>query len=187
LRPPAQTFNTPIPQSNQCVIDIETTNFEPWSGKIICIGIKDIYSGETQVFQDEHEESMLIQFLQYFNKKSFREIIGFNIPYDMRYIFAKCVQYKIPTNRLFSIRQTDLMMILKSVTGGYNFNQPGTLDDWTQALLGRKKLFHNIQIPELYRAGRIQDIIEYNINDLELTHELWKRITFVLAGGIYIR
>jgi len=182
LRPPAQTFNKPMCQSNQCVIDIETTSFQPWQGKIICIGIKDIYSGKTQVFQDEHQEAMLIQFLQNFNKNNYNEIIGFNLSYDMRYIFAKCLQYRIPINGFISKRQTDLMTILKSVKKGYSYNTPGTLDDWAQSLLGKRKLFHNTQIPELYKQGRINDIIEYNINDIELTYELWKRIDLVMGG-----
>jgi len=74
------------------------------------------------------------------------------------------------------------MMILKGVNRGYNFNQPGTLNEWAIFLLGKSKLFENTQIPQLYQQGRIQEIIEYNKNDLELTHKLWKRVKIVLDG-----
>jgi hypothetical protein len=77
------------------------------------------------------------------------------------------------------------MMILKSVKKGFNFNTPGTLDEWSKSVLGRKKLFHNTEIPELFQQGRISDIIEYNIVDLELTFELWKRIRSVLYNEIH--
>ncbi|GAG39009.1 unnamed protein product, partial [marine sediment metagenome] len=138
-------------------------------------------SGEIKIFQDEHEETLIMQFLKYFNKKNYNEVIGFNIPYDLRYIFAKCLKYRIPANGFFSLKQTDLMMILKNVKQGYNFNQPGKLNDWTKTIFGKQKLYQNTEIPELYRRGRIKDIIEYNTQDLQLEYELWKRITFVLG------
>ena len=170
---------------NKCVIDIECTSFNPWEGRLICIGVLDVNNGETKVFQDSHEETLLIEFLKYYNKKDFQEIIGYNITYDTRFIFAKCLKYSIPANQFFSAYQTDVMMILKSVKKGFNFNIPGTLDEWSKSVLGRKKLFHNTEIPELFQQGRISDIIEYNIVDLEITYELWKRIRSVLYNEIH--
>ena len=56
-------------QNNKCILDIETTSFQPWSGRIICIGTKDVDNGEVRVLQDDHEETLLLQFFQYFNKR----------------------------------------------------------------------------------------------------------------------
>ena len=167
---------------NKCILDIEATSFHPWSGRIICIGVKDASDGDTQVFYDEDEESLLMQFFRHVNKKQYGEIIGYNLAFDMRFIFARCLWYKIQAYEFFDTVQTDMMMILKNVKKGYNYNQPGTLSDWASALLGKKKLFDNIQVPELYDKGRIQDLIEYNQNDLELTYELWKRVEIVLQS-----
>lgn len=167
---------------SRCILDIETTSFQPWSGRIICIGIKDACNGDVQVFYDEDEGSLLMRFLRHVNKKHYNEIIGFNLAFDMRFIFARCLRYKIQTYGFFDTVQTDMMMILKNVKKGYNYNQPGTLDDWANALLGKKKLFDNTQVPELYDQGRIQDLFEYNQNDLELTYELWKRVEIVLQS-----
>ncbi len=165
---------------NKCILDIETTSFQPWSGRIICIGVKDISNGEIQVFYDGNEESLLIQFFRHINKKQYDEIIGYNLAFDMRFIFARCLLYKLPTNGFFNKTHTDIMMTLKNVRKSYNFNQPGTLDDWSKALLGKNKLFDNTKVPELYNQGRLKELIEYNQNDLELTYELWKRIKIVL-------
>ena len=167
---------------NKCILDIETTSFEPWTGRIICIGVKDINDGEIQVFYDDNEESLLLKFFRHMNKKQYREIIGYNISFDMRFIFARCLRYKLPTNGFFDKYQIDLMMILKNVKKGFNYNQPGTLYDWAHALLGKGKLFENTKVPELYNQGRIDDLIEYNKNDLDLTFELWKRIRIVLKS-----
>ena len=167
----------------KCVLDIETTTFAPWeNGKIICIGIKDVDSGEVLVFHDENEEAMIIRFFQYFKQINFQEIIDFNIGFDIRYILIRCLRYKIPANSFFAVDSTDLMAILHRFKRLYTFDRPGTLDEWCRCLFGKGKLLNNNSVPALYRQGRITEIIRYNKNDLELTHELWKRITFVLNG-----
>lgn len=166
----------------KCVLDIETESYFPTDGRIICIGIKEIDSGEVKEFYDKSEEILLTKFLRYFNKKKFKEIIGYNIHFDARFIFAKCLKYRIHGGAFFSAFYTDLMMILKSVKRVYNFNRPGTLDEWARFLLGKGKLLNNASIPALYRQGRIAEILEYNRNDVEITYELWRRITFVLDG-----
>ena len=165
---------------SKCILDIETTSFQPWSGRIICIGVKDVRPEEDYIFYDENEESLLLQFFKHVNKRQYDEFIGYNLAFDTRFIFARCLLYKLPTNGFFNKTHTDIMMILKNVKKGYNYNQPGKLNDWATALLGKEKLFDNTKVPKLYSQGRIKDLIEYNQNDLELTFEIWKRIKIVL-------
>ena len=168
-------------KNKRCVLDIETTGFNPWTGRIICIGIMDVKSNDVTVFYGNREETLLVQFLKYFNKMEFREIIGFNIGFDIRFIISRCLRYKLPASTFYAASSTDLMMILKGFKRTYNFNRPGTLDEWARFLLGKGKLFKNSSIPALYRQGRINEIIEYNKNDVEITYEIWKRINSVLG------
>ena len=170
-------------QNRKCIMDIETTSFEPWIGKIICIGIKDVESGDVTVFYDEHEETLLMKFFQYFNKMNFQEIIGYNIGFDIKCILSRCLRYRIPANGFFRATATDLMIILHRFKRFYTYDRPGTLDEWAKYLLGRGKLFNNNSIPSLYQQGKISEIISYNKNDLQITFELWERITYVLQGG----
>lgn len=167
----------------KCILDIETTSFIPWDGgRIICIGIKDIESGEIVIFYDENEETLLIRFFQYFNKMNFCEIIGYNISFDIRFIFSRCLRFRLPSYGFFTVSHVDLMMILKGVTKGFNYNQPGSLNDWTKFIFNKKKLFENTEIPALYQQRKLSEILEYNRHDVELTYELWKRIMLVLHG-----
>ena len=167
----------------KCVLDIETTGFNPWSGRIICIGIKDVATGELRVFYDEHEETLLVRFLQYFSKNNFREIIGFNIGFDIRYILGRCLRYRIPANGFFTATSTDLMRALNGFKRTYG--KLGTLDEWSRFLLGRGKLLNNASIPALYRQGRIAEILRYNKNDVQITFEIWKRTNSVLGRARY--
>ena len=167
----------------KCIIDIETTGFDPWTGRIVCIGVMDIDSKKIEVFYDNHEESFLVQFLYYFQKMEFREIIGFNIGFDIRWIIGRALFYNIPSaNAFYMAKSTDLMHLLKGSRRFFNFNKAGTLDQWSRFLLGKGKLLKSGSIPALYREGKIDEILAYNKNDVEITFELWLRITTVLGG-----
>mgnify|MGYP006280974531 CR=1 FL=1 len=166
----------------ECIIDIESTSFKPWQGKIICIGTKNIKTGEIKVFHDQNEKEILIRLFKYHNEEQFKKYIGFNLGFDIRFIFGKCLQYQLPTNGFFLTRQTDLLTILRDVGMPNTLNKAGTLDQWVKSVLGKQKTYPNHLIPDLYLSNRIQDIIEYNKNDLEITFELWQRIQKVLEG-----
>src|SRR4030065_1709890 len=109
---------------NSCIIDIETEDLDPKEGRIICIGTKDAENGKVTVFFDEDEENMLKDFLGYFHNRNFKEIIGYNILFDIRFIFAKCLRYGLSANGFFSSSITDLMTIMKSVRRIYSYHKP---------------------------------------------------------------
>jgi DNA polymerase elongation subunit (family B) len=164
------------------IIDVETTDLDPTRGDLVCIGVKDVESGKSVVFFDEEsEEGMLREFLKYFHKNGFEEIVGFNLPFDFRFLISKCLKYSISANGLLKAKHTDLMMILKS--GGkisYNFNRPGTLEEWSQLLFNQGKIQLSDSVANLFKARRLHEIVQYNKQDLELTFQLWKRMDDVL-------
>ncbi len=163
-----------------CTLDIETESVTPTDGRIICIGVMDADTEKVVVFHDPDEKLMLARFVGYYERNGFEEIVGFNVLFDVRFLFAKCLKYGIPSRRLFSSKFTDLMMTLKSVRNIYNFNKPGTLNEWVSFLFNEVKSLDASTVPLLYSQGKIQDVIEYNKKDVELTHKLWKRIRLVL-------
>jgi len=174
-----------IDHNKKCVIDIETTSFHPFQGRVICVGIKDVQTGETFIFQDDHEETMLKRFFAYYCERNFDEIIGFNIDFDIRYLVGKCLHYKITANGFFTATCTDLMAILNRYKRLNSSFRWGTLDEWSRFLLGKGKLLNGASIPELYRQRRIDEILRYNRNDVQITFELWELIHSVMEGEIY--
>jgi uncharacterized protein YprB with RNaseH-like and TPR domain len=167
--------------NKKCVIDIETESLEPTQGRIICIGIKDVGSGEAKVFYDDTEAEMLRRFLSYFHDNGFNEIIGYNILFDLRYIFARCLKYRLYSNGLFRCPHIDLMLIMKSVKNVFSMNKPGTLGEWSKFLFDEDKLEKGGDVPELFKDGKIKQIMDYNEKDVELTFQLWKRIQEVMS------
>ncbi len=165
-----------------CIVDIEVENKDPKFGRIICIGVKDIETGKTLVFFDENEKTMIEDFLEYFHKHGFNEIIGYNILFDIRFIFVRCLKYGIASNGFFSAKHTDLMEFMKSVNKGRVWIKPGTLNEWAEFLFGSGKYPLSESVKEKFWKGKISEIIEYNKRDLELTYLLWKRIKKVLEN-----
>jgi len=152
--------------NRKCVIDIETEGLEPWKDRIICIGVRDTDNPKTIVFFDEDEKAVLEGFVKYYLKKGFNEVIGFNVNFDIRFIFAKCLKYEIPAPGLFNSTFTDVMDNVRSVKRIYSYNKPGKLEQWLQFLFERREFTR---------------IIQYNKQDVDMTYELWKRIRMVLC------
>ena len=164
-----------------CVLDIEVENKDPKFGRIICIGVKDVNEGKVLVFFDENEKVMLEDFLDFFHRAGYRIVIGYNVLFDIRFIFIRCLKYGIVSNGFFSAKVIDLMEYMKSVNKGNTWNKPGTLNEWGEFLFGIGKYPLSESIRKKFWKGKISEIIEYNKRDLELTYMLWKRIQKVLS------
>ena len=166
-----------------CVLDVETTSLEPWSGRLVCIGIRGVMdSDRTKVFFCEDEREMLERFLAFFRNSGFAEIIGYNLNFDIRFIFGRCLVYEIPAPFLFGCTFTDIMDNVRAVRRVYSYNKPGRLDDWCQCIFGIGKLEKGDAVKEMFERRDFTRIIQYNRQDVEMTYKLWKRIGFVLCG-----
>lgn len=169
----------------KCIIDIETTTFLPWEkGRIICIGHKDLQTNKNYIIHDNEEKVLIKQYVDFFEKEKYTKIIGFNVNYDIRFILSRLLKYNIPAPHFLKAKSIDLMAFLKGPDLRLNYNKPGTLNQWCKLALQRTKLYQNTQIPDLYLSGRIQDILNYNNNDLELTFGLYQRLQFISGGSL---
>ncbi len=165
----------------RCVLDIETTGLEPWKDRIVCIGIRDVDEPKTVVFLDEKEEALMKRFSAYCERKQFKEVIGYNISFDMRFLFVKCLKYELKAGGLFLSTFTDVMDNMRAVRKMYSYNKPGKLQDWVQFLFGTSKLEKGDAVAKLFENREFTRIIDYNRQDVDLTYQLWKRIQVVLC------
>jgi len=135
-----------------------------------------------QSFTGSYEETLLKDFLDYFNHHQFTEIIGFNCTWDIRVILSRCMKYRLRADAIYRARCTDLMMILKGFGKGYNYNEVGSLDMWSKFLGGPGKMKTGTTIADLYKMGKWSEITAYNECDLKLTFDLWERLNTVIGG-----
>jgi DNA polymerase elongation subunit (family B) len=101
--------------SNQrkCIIDIETSDYLPWNGsKIICIGIMNLSTSTKHMFYNENEAKLLSSFIEYFESKDFTNIIGYNVAFDVRFLFSRCLKYQLSAKTLYRAKITDLIKIV---------------------------------------------------------------------------
>lgn len=163
------------------VYDLETTSLKPWEGEIICIGLMDVNKEATTVIREGSEEETVRKFVEYCQDNKVEEVIGYNISFDDRYIFAKCLKYEINCDYFFNETwHSDIMEDMKTPVKMYSSNNPGGLDDWVYYLFDEEKSEENGDVPEMYENGEIERIMDYCRKDVELTYKLWKRVQRVL-------
>ncbi len=167
----------------RCIIDVESTA-DLWSGRLVCIGVMNIDSKdkEIRIFAGESEETLLMDFLKYYNENKFNVIIGYNTIWDFRYIISRCLKYRLRAEAFYRAHCVDLMMVLKTFGKGFNYNELGTLDSWSKLLTGRGKLVTDAPVPVLFQRGDIDQIVAYNKTDLKLTYMLYDRLNTVMGS-----
>lgn len=153
------------------VIDIETTGVMPFDSRIICIAAASLMAPENiVVFYDKDEKKMLEKFINWFNGNGFNQIIGYNVAFDYRFLFAKAMRHRIKAPTFSEAGLYDLMNVMKQVKREFvfNFNKPGTLGEWVKYLFDREKLMTYEEILTAYEAGQIEPIINHCKNDVDL-------------------
>jgi len=176
-------YTAPVKRS--MVLDMETTGALPWESKIICIGAKDasLFDQPPTVFFDEDEKVMVTDFLNWFRSGGFNEIIGYNVSFDFRFIFSRCMFYQIQAPEFFAADLYDLMNVMKQVKQEYvfGFNKPGSLEDWIFFLWGESKAMTTEELLTAYAKKEYEPIIDYCRQDVEYEFTLWLLSQYVLA------
>ncbi|RLC74545.1 MAG: hypothetical protein DRJ03_31770 [Chloroflexi bacterium] len=164
------------------IIDIETTGPFPWDSRIICISALDPDRPDVvETFYDEDERKLVDDFIRWFKAKGFNEIVGFNLSFVTRFIFAKCLRYAIRCGEFVVAEYYDLMDVLRKVKREYVYtlNKAGDMETWVEYLLGETKLMTFDEILKAWKEKRIADIIEHNKKDVKLLYQIWLLIQYV--------
>jgi hypothetical protein len=169
------------------------------SGRILCIAVNegpvaglDFGIEQTQsehVFGiDEHgdeqdEKKSLLAFLQYM--KSFDpdsdELVGHNIiGFDLPFIFQRCLVNCISAKPLVDLAEFNVRGVFDTMhhwwLGAKRFV---SLDDIAWALgieSSKTDVVEGSKVFDLYHAGRLAEIREYNLNDVRVTRKVYERM-----------
>jgi len=175
------------PPKKSVILDIETTGANPWDSRIISIGVRDVDPGkEIMIFSDPDEKIMLEQFISWYTSQGFNEIIGYNVSFDYRFIYAKCLRYLVKCGAWFNSSLFDLMNVMKQVKREfvYGYNKPGSLGEWAAYLWNEKKLLSISELLKAWKDKRIEEILEHNKHDVELVYLLWLTVNYVEEVGV---
>ena len=186
---PPTTPLRPVPSYTEIpakplIVDVETTGAMPFNSRIICIGVLDPKQpNKPIVFFDMDEEKVVKDFVDYFRSGMYNMIIGYNLNFDLRFIFAKCLRYRIKFPELTTSDWLDLMIIMRQVKqrGVISYNKPGTLGEWSEYLFGIVKKYKAKDVVDLWKKKAYEEIIKHNREDLDILFKLLSTINYVLV------
>lgn len=177
------------PVKKSLILDIETTGDKPWESRIFAISFMDPARPEVEpvCMINEKEDELVKDFLEWYEGEGYDDIIGYNVSFDFRFIFAACMRYRLAAKSFFTSTLSDLMQVMKQVQVKFVFgyNKPGKLEEWAMYLLGKKKTLNYKQLLRAWRERELGLIGEYGKNDVRLTYELWA-LTQLAFGEVVI-
>ena len=148
------------------VLDLETQkSFDEVGGRdnfhLLGVSVVGLYSYETQAFKTftESETPLLLPILE-----SAQLVIGFNIK---RFDYAVLEPYFKQT--LAHLRTLDILEEVTKVLG-----HRLSLDGLVSATLGRKKLGSGLDALKYFKAGQMEKLKEYCLEDVRLTRDLYE-------------
>lgn len=171
---PLPTFRIP---KRSLVVDIETTGVLPFQSRIIAISYLDPSdpAGEIKVIVDPDERQLVQSFVDVFEAQGYEELIGYNAPFDYRFLFAAATRYRIQAPVLFAADVYDLQDVYDKVRPGQVFgrNRSGSLEDWSIYLLGFGKPSTAEEVLSAWEEGNIDLVVDHVTNDVLVTYFLW--------------
>ena len=182
---PYASYKEYAPQDKTLILDIETTGADPTKSRLICIGCLDASNLQdpTQVFIGATEIEMIEPFMAYFLEKGFTKIVGYNLSFDLRFLFALYCRYRVVFPELFAAEVEDLMQRMEQIHYSfvYGRNKAGSLEDWAYYFFGMRKTMGIEEMWKAWEAGDAKTVAEYNTNDLVMTTSLYFLTRYTLA------
>jgi len=132
---------------------------------------------------EEDEKKSLLRFLEYM--KGFDidtdELVGHNIiGFDLPFIFQRCLVHCISGKPLVDLREFNVRGVFDTMhqwwLGARRFV---SLDDIAWALgieSSKTEAVEGSKVFDLYHAGRLAEIREYNLNDVRVTRKVYERM-----------
>jgi hypothetical protein len=132
---------------------------------------------------EQDEKKSLLAFLQFmkdFDSET-DELVGHNIiGFDLPFIFQRCLVHCISARPLVDLREYNVRGVFDTMhhwwLGAKRFV---SLDDIAWALgieSSKTAAVEGSKVFDLYQAGRLAEIREYNLNDVRLTRKVYERM-----------
>jgi Predicted 3'-5' exonuclease related to the exonuclease domain of PolB len=109
------------------------------------------------------------------------EIVGHNIiGFDLPFIFQRCLVNNVPARPFVNLGEYNVRGVFDTMRGWWlgGRNRVG-LDDVAWALgieSSKTSEVEGSRVYELYQAGKLLEIREYNLNDVRLTRKIYERM-----------
>ena len=166
--------------------DTETTGLNPWEIRMLVCSFWDLREPKSSMvtFSNWDEEQLILDIMEYLNSSDVDTLVAYNINYDIRMLFTRCMAWQVPAPSLAKAKLYDVMDTLAK--GGEKYNKatgkPGALEDWTLYFYGEDKPY---SIDECFAALEVDDLnpmILRNRWDVGMEGDLYLLAKAVLDG-----
>jgi len=153
------------------VFDIETTGLDPFKDRVVAIGVKT--DTDECVITEKSEQVMLEKFWRKLEQQSYFRLVGFNsTTFDIPFLNIRSLLYGV---KVVDVRgkHIDLRFVLSY---GQHFKN-GKLEDYAK-LLGIKPKYNGFtgaHIPILWEHGKIDELVEYVLQDARMTYSIFNK------------
>ncbi len=170
------------------ILDIETTGLDPFSDRIVVIGV--LKGKDVRVFTDEEESKILRDFYDYIlddeDPLRTQVLIGYNIQnFDIPFITARTLKwgYLVEAGLLRRMYRADLMTIVTRYLNTKNRNLS----------LRAVAEFFDIEVsddvsgadvPRLWEERNFGPIIKHCLSDLSVTGQVFERLRYLVEHNI---
>ena len=156
----------------EMIIDTETTALLPFDGRLTVIAC--VTSDQrTFISCDQDEAKMLREFVEFLDEVQPIRIFGFNVGFDLRWIYTKCLQHKIS----MPVEMRSRLIDLRKVLGCGEYQPKGTLNDYAKLFgFGEKLAESGKAAIALWQNGQFQQLMAYCMQDVKLTAMLVQRM-----------
>jgi hypothetical protein len=159
-------------------------------GPVAGIDFGDIEQPQTErVFgidergEEQDEKKSLLGFLEYMKRfdPETDELVGHNIlGFDLPFIFQRCLVHCISVKPLVDLGEYQVRGVFDTMHAWWlGARRSVSLDDiaWALGLESSKTTsVEGSKVFDLYQAGKLWEIREYNLNDVRLTRKIYERM-----------
>jgi hypothetical protein len=167
------------------IVNVESTGLMPFDSAISSICCMDPLDPRTfYEFYGSDEGKIIADFWNFWTSKGFNRMVGYQVSFDFRFIFAKAMRYGLELIDFDRIALTDVMQIMQQVKEAfvYGTNKAGTLDEWANYILGMQPPFTQADVIAAYPKKDWDKIREYNKYKCTATYGLYAAATWTLRG-----
>lgn len=161
---------------SEFIFDIETTGLDPYTDKIVGIGLLNIENKDILKIVSKDERKVILEFYRIIDSDD--TLIGFNIRrFDIPHLKVRSIINDVPSLILNEVRIIDLVDILNGIFPNDVKQKYLRLDDWCR-ILNIRGDFENtgIKVAEWLDKGDIDSISKHLEDDLVKTYQLLLRL-----------